>query len=218
MKKKINKLLLEKMIEAKVDEILKEDEADIMGGDLASLGSLYGIPAFQGGKSPFGFIYQAFKDIWDTGIAGIKTISVAGQGLLKTTLAAINNIINPFSDPANFDKIYNQTITNLNSIDKEYAQVFQNNIDALTTGDTFGLLFLLNPSLMLSLNVIEKAPEAAYNILNVFSGGLLEKFITSSGQRRNYHNYNGLFQEAIQTKKYATFSKNQKAYAPHTVY
>lgn len=174
--KKLDKKKLEQLIESKLEEILKEDEADSIGGDIQSMGNLYGIPAFHGGKSPFGFIYQAFKDIIDTGVAGIETISVAGQGLIKTALTAVNQIVNPFAEDPNYEAIFHETEGALRRIDKQYADVFKRNIEALTTGDTLGFAFLYMPSTILALKLLEKTPAAAYDILNTLSGGLLTSY------------------------------------------
>jgi hypothetical protein len=174
--KKLDKKKLEQLIENKLEEILKEDEADSIGGDIQSMGNLYGIPAYHGGKSPFGFIYQAFKDIVDTGVAGIETISAAGQALIKMTLTAVNAIINPFAEDPDYPAMIEKTDEELRKIDKRYADVFKRNIEALTTGDTFGFAFLYMPSTILALKLLEKTPAAAYDILNTLSGGLLNGY------------------------------------------
>jgi hypothetical protein len=163
--------------------ILKEDEGG--GGDYggeSSLGGIYGDyynsmgpyggGGLGGGNSAFAddplykaFI-QPFSDIVKTGIWGLKTLSTKLKYLIMTHLEAIWGLLNPFYI-SQYENRRKKEIQELGKLDNEYANVLKRNIHFLYNHDLWGISFVLNPSLMLGLKVVQNSPALVKELFSI---------------------------------------------------
>jgi hypothetical protein len=176
---KLKNLLFEK-------RTLNEDDGG--GGDYGGYGDLgfgdYGGGGGGGGggysshgsQGMYNTFVQPFTDIVKTAAGGFEAISTHLWGIAKNMIKAIPALIVPFMHN-DYKKLKNETMQRLESVDKEYADVYKRNVDFLTGGsDIRTIAFILYPSLLLGEELLTKSPGVVIDMLSGILGDVAGGF------------------------------------------
>jgi hypothetical protein len=208
--KKENKILAKIIFEA-INEILNEDDGGDYGGDssLSGIGSGYGGAGggfSTGGRAENFGLSEDFllamgitplKDIIDTGLFAIKSISASAKHFLKQLVPIAIGVVVPFSEhyvQKSLDKMEEERIEQLTKLKNKYAAVLGRNMMAMHDHDMWGMFFLLAPDKML-------ATQAAFNV-----PGLVESLLELTGfgepvRERGFKSNQGYFNFRISSRQ-----------------
>ncbi len=119
---------------------------------------------------------QPFTDIVHTANYAAKRIGTVTGNEFNSLLQQSAAAVIPFVSSDTMDEIQEETKNNikasLTDLDQRYASVINRNIDAIVNQtDTWGMLFLLNPSLLLGSKLMIKAPKVAADFLGTILKG-----------------------------------------------
>ena len=119
---------------------------------------------------------QPFADIVQTGAYAVKRIGAVTGNELSSVLKQTAAAAIPFIAADTMDEIKAESRAELTkalgTLDKEYADVINRNIDAIMNQtDVWGLAFLFNPGMLLGSKLLVKAPQVTASLLGTILGG-----------------------------------------------
>lgn len=114
---------------------------------------------------------RPFTDVIQTAKHGVEKISRITQHNAKNIAGSIAASLIPFMSWEISEETEQKFKQKLSEIDEEYREVLERNKSALQGRDTWGITFLLNPTLGLGTYALRKSPIAALDALESLSGG-----------------------------------------------
>jgi len=175
------------------EQLLREHIRNIICEDFGGYGGGYGDFALGDFTSPMGnaqmsssglhnIFIKPFTDVFKQAAGSAKEISRTVQNVVQVFLASIATAIVPIFD-AEYEKIEKKYKADMDEIKKQYAQIYNDSWDAIKHDDVLCSAFLLKPDLMLTAKVAKEAPKAVSSLLNILSGGRLEKYLPKGANK-----------------------------------
>lgn len=154
-----------------VRQVLAED-ASYGGGDE------FGGMDFTGGdqRKLYSIFVEPFVDVVKTTAGETKQLSTRVQTLVKVVFQALVSTFIP-TFGSEFDKIFDEEEERLESIKREYSDVYERTWKAVKDNDILSAAFMYDPAGLITTAVIRKSPVQVMNLLNVLSGGLLDSTV-----------------------------------------
>jgi hypothetical protein len=156
-----------------VRSVLAEDDGG--GGDYGGYGFDFGMM----GDSPYGMswggpglfkqLVQPFADVFTTGKAALENIAARTRTLAKVSYEAVATTLIPILS-SDYDKIFKEERAQLDKIEEKYSEVFERTAQALGNDDALISAFALNPALVLTKTLFQKAPQVALGVLELLAG------------------------------------------------
>lgn len=156
-----------KLLREYIKEIIKEEYDD--GG--------WGGVEFGSQKDLYNVFVKPFTDVVHTAAAETKKISNRTQTLLKVSFGSIITSLIP-ALTANYDQIFDEQDENIQKIKAQYKDVYDATYTSFKDRDVVMSAFLYAPALFLTTKVALNAPEITAGLMNVFSGGKLDSFVS----------------------------------------
>lgn len=167
---------VDKLLESMVEEaLLREDEGDDSGGYPSGIYDDYyssqgGGGIGLGGDTASG-MYRAFiqplTDIVGSGMNAIQTLTVLGQEMLKNLLTNVPKLLVPWLKTEDYASMRNKQDQAVAFVKNQYADILKRNEHYLKDHDLWGFYFLMDPSLMLGTQLVDKAPDFAVAIIDL---------------------------------------------------
>jgi hypothetical protein len=138
-------------------------------GDAGDVGGFYdgGMGGTGGG---WGKLFGSILNVGAVAIGKSKELLQNVKTAFAVSIDWVFSSLVPFFD-AEYDKIFENHRTKLNEIKQRYDSVYKRSSEVLSGGDAQLVMFMVNPTAFLTGPILEKAPDAAIDALDVITGG-----------------------------------------------
>jgi len=160
------------------EALLTEDDTYAVYSDLAHANAAmmpYGMNFGSGGDLYRVFV-KPFVDVVDTTLGKTKEVSQRAQTATRVAFETVANTLLPWFR-SDYERIFAKEKKELDAIRREFADVYQANVDAFRDNDVFWTAFCYSPAAIITHQLVRRSPKTAMKLISTLTGGSMDDWL-----------------------------------------